>query len=264
MLNLTFVNRIIGLLFSAVFASDAVGEEITLRERQRFAIDEAHQAVAVDATSFYAIANRTIARYEKDTATLLARYSAPKDSPIRHLNSGIVHNSRLYCAHSNWPQKPLKNSVEVFDAETLEHLERRSFREREGAINWIERHRGAWWIVFAFYGEADVHRTRLNRYDDDWQETGTWTFPETVLKRFLPNSNSGGAFGPDGQLFVTGHDRPELYVLEVPNDDSTLLHLTTVAAPIAGQGIAWDHSDTGTLFGIVRRRHEVVVLNLSP
>ena len=38
---------------------------------------------------------------------------------------------------------------------------------------------------------------------------------------------------------------------DVPANDSELKHLTTVPAPIAGQGIAWDHDDPGILLGIV-------------
>lgn len=248
---------------TATGADQASGADITFRELRRFSIPEAHQAVAVDATSFYGIANHSIARYEKKTGNVLEKWSAPENSDIKHLNSGLVHEGRLYCANSNWPEKPLKNTVEIFNAETLQHSQSKPFAETAGAINWIERHHDAWWIVFAYYGEEDVHHTRLVRYDDDWNETGRWTFPDAVLNRFLPNSNSGGAFGPNGRLFVTGHDHAELYVLNVPADGGTLQHLTTVPAPIAGQGIAWDRSDIGTLFGIVRKTHEVVVMRQS-
>jgi hypothetical protein len=117
--------------------------------------------------------------------------------------------------------------------------------------------------VFAFYGDAEVRRTKLVRYDDDWKETGEWKFPESVVQRFLPNSNSGGAFGPCGRLFVTGHDHAELYVLDVSADGGELKHVATVSAPIAGQGIAWDHADPGVLLGIVRARHEVVFMRVS-
>jgi hypothetical protein len=257
------IGFIVVALISAVALTSLSASEITVRERQRISVPEAHQAVAVDATSFYAIANRTIARYEKGTNKLLASWTAPAGSAILHLNSGVVVDGKLYCANSNWPAAPLKNSVEVFDAAALRHIETRPFAEAAGAINWIERHRGAWWIVFAFYGDADVRRTKLFCYDDQWNQTGEWTFPETVIQRFLPNSNSGGAFGPNGRLFVTGHDHAELYVLDVPEDGGELNHVATIAAPIAGQGIAWDRSDIGTLLGIVRNRHEVVTMRLS-
>ncbi|MEO1983954.1 MAG: hypothetical protein ABGZ24_25860, partial [Fuerstiella sp.] len=136
-MRLSHMKRYMVLFVTFAAASTLSGSEaseITVRELQRFAVPEAHQAVAVDATSFYAIANRTIARYEKATAKPLAKWTAPAGSPILHLNSGIVLDGRLYCANSNWPKSPLKNSVEIFEAKTLEHLERREFSEAVGAI----------------------------------------------------------------------------------------------------------------------------------
>jgi predicted GH43/DUF377 family glycosyl hydrolase len=258
-----YIGKLVVTALSIMAFTSTPASELTVRERHRIPVKEAHQAVAVDATSFYAIANHSIGRYDKGTHQLLVNWTAPTGSAILHLNSGVVVDGRLYCAHSNWPKTPLKNSIEVFDAEALRHLESRPFSETEGAINWIERHRGSWWIVFAHYGDADVRSTRLIRYDDQWNLTGKWKFPESVVQRFLPNSNSGGAFGPNGRLFVTGHDHPELYVLDVPPEGDELNHIATVAAPIAGQGIAWDRSDIGTLLGIVRSRHEVVSMRLS-
>ena len=254
------------LLFLAAMCRCVSGQEhasLMLRELQRFKVPEAHQGVAADETSFYAITNRSVARYDRNSGKLLARWTAPADSPVQHLNSGTVVNGRLYCANSNWPKMPLRNTVEIFEAGTLKHLRRREFPETEGAINWIDRRRGAWWIVFAFYGETDVRRTRLVRYSNDWKPTGKWFFPEAVIRRFLPNSNSGGSFGPDGRIYVTGHDHAELYVLSIPPKGDTLVHATTVKAPVAGQGIAWDRSDVGTLYGIIRRNREVVRMRLS-
>ena len=82
--------------------------EITVQQLKRFTVREAHQAVAVDETSFYAIGSRSIARYEKATAKPQAKWAAPEDSPIRHLNSGLILDGRLYCANSNWPAAPTR------------------------------------------------------------------------------------------------------------------------------------------------------------
>ncbi|TWU10086.1 M14 family zinc carboxypeptidase [Allorhodopirellula heiligendammensis] len=255
----TIVFAIIG----AIIQSSLAALDISVQPLRRVKAAEAHQAVAVDESSFYAISNRAVVRYDKQTEECLVRWEAPAHSNIKHLNSGIVVDGRLYCANSDWPTKPLKNTVEIFSAETLKHLESKPFSETQGAINWIDRHRGAWWIVFAFYGDAEVRRTKLVRYDDDWNPTGEWTFPESVVQRFLPNSNSGGAFGKDGRLFVTGHDHAELYVLDVPGDGGELKYISTVPAPISGQGIAWDRDEPGNLLGIVRARHEVVFMKVS-
>ncbi|WP_166831127.1 glycoside hydrolase family protein [Thalassoroseus pseudoceratinae] len=245
-----------------LFASICDAAEISIQELQRVHIPEAHQAVAVDSSSFYAIASRSIAKYDKETSKKIEEWSAPDGSHILHLNSGVVLEGKLHCANSNWPSSPLENTIEVFSTDTLTHVATRKFDVTEGAINWIERYQDAWWVAFAFYGD-EVNQTFLARYNNDWKETGRWHFPKSVLQRFRPNSNSGGAFGPNGRLFVTGHDHAELYVMKVPEQSGELKHLSTVSAPIAGQGIAWDRSDIGTLYGIVRKTKEVVKMRLS-
>lgn len=230
-------------------------------ELQRYPAKTAHQGVAVDANSIFSISSREISRHQKSDGKLLDTWKGPKDSHIRHLNSGVVIQGKLFCAHSNWPQKLLKNTVEVFDAKNLKHLETLKFPGTPGAINWIDRRQGKWWIAFAFYGELEnVRKTYLARYDDDWNLEKKWTFPDSVLKRFLPYSNSGGAWGPNGLIYTTGHDRRELYVMRVSDSDSVLEHVETLTAPIAGQGIAWDASDIGTLYGIHRQQKQVIKL----
>ncbi len=128
------MRRSIALLVTLSFALTASADEQSSNEFRKvksFSVPEAHQAVAVDENSFYAISNRTIARYDKETTEpkpkALAQWTASTDSPVRHLNSGIVLDGRLYCANSNWPKKPLRNTVEIFEAETLQHLERKEF-----------------------------------------------------------------------------------------------------------------------------------------
>lgn len=235
-----------------------------LVELKRFPAREAHQAVAVDEHAFYAISSREIGRYDKQSGQKLKLWSPPRGSHIKHLNSGIVIEGKLYCAHSNWPMAPLKNTIEVFDAASLRPLQTLKFPNTTGAINWVDRREGKWWVVFAFYGkEETVKQTRLVCYNDQWQQEAEWTFPEQVVQRFLPNSNSGGAWGPGGLLYTTGHDHGELYVLRVPEQPGVMEYVETLAAPLAGQGIAWDTTDEGVLYGIVRKKREVVKMRLK-
>ncbi|MFT5471277.1 MAG: putative GH43/DUF377 family glycosyl hydrolase [Verrucomicrobiales bacterium] len=249
--------------FAALGANAREEPRISFQEIERFESPQAHQAVAVDATSFFAITNRSISKHDKFSGELQKTWTAEEDSPVIHMNGGIVVDGRLYCANSSWPKAPLHNTVEILDAETLEHIERRTFPETEGALNWIERHRGSWWLAFVFF-EEDVKRSQIVRYDDKWEVTGKWILPDSVIERLAPHSNSGGAFGPNGRLYLTGHDHGELYVMENPiHAWGELTHLATVKAPIAGQGIAWDRSDIGILYGIVRKTHEVVKMRLS-
>jgi hypothetical protein len=79
-------------------------------------------------------------------------------------------------------------------------------------------------------------------------------------------SNSGGSWGPDGKLYVTGHDNPELYVMELPAFGATLKWVGTIPAEIGGQGFAFDHSQPGVIYGIIRKKdgNEVTVSRLKP
>ncbi len=240
-------------------------EEAAFQEVRRYDAADAVQAVAVDAKHFYAIANTSISKCDKD-GTRLKRWTANKDFPLSHLNSGIVREGKLYCAHSNSPHFPETSSIEIWDAGTLEHISSHSLGIYEGSLTWIDWKDDSWWAVFAHYsGKAnkdslgrDNRWTTLVCFDAKWHRQAGWVFPSEVLKRFDPNSCSGGLWGPDGALYCTGHDRPEIYRLELPKAGSTLRLTNTFSAPITGQGIAWD-VESKHLYGIDRKHRQVVV-----
>ncbi|MDP3494442.1 MAG: hypothetical protein Q8R82_15130, partial [Hyphomonadaceae bacterium] len=56
----------------------------TIRE---FPAPEADQGVAVDARHFYPVDNTVIAKYDRTSGALIARWVAPKNGLVRHLNS---------------------------------------------------------------------------------------------------------------------------------------------------------------------------------
>ncbi len=115
---------------------------------------EARQAVAVDADAVYAIDNRTIGKYDKRTGKRIRQWVGPEDGPIQHLNSGVVIEGRLYCAHSNYPHQPMTSSIEIWDADSLEHVGSHTFGIFAGSATWVDFHDGYWWVVFANY---DTH-----------------------------------------------------------------------------------------------------------
>ena len=90
------------------------------------------------------------------------------------------------------------------------------------------------------------------KFDRNWQVLEAWIFPLDLLNRFADMSNSGGSWGPDGRLYLTGHDPAELYKIRFPEAGSVLEVEQVVPANIRGQGIAWDHSNPGVLYGIIR------------
>jgi hypothetical protein len=257
------------------------------RRSAEFEVPEATQGVGVDAQHFYAVDDRTITKYTKD-GELVAKWEGPPGGSIVHLDSAVVLDERIYCAHSNYPRFPMTSSIEIWDAGTLEHVGTHSLGVRLGSLTWLDRHAGHFWGVFAGYDRSgrnpdgsDADRpyggtlnTTLVRFDADWQVLESWVFPPSLLERFAPMSNSGGSWGPDGHLYLTGHDRPELYRVRLPRAGSLLELDAVFPLEIRGQGIAWDRSQPGMLYGVVRatrseltqgvRANRVVVFELVP
>jgi hypothetical protein len=242
---------------------------------QRFQIKEARQAVAVDAEAFYAVDNTVIAKYDKKTGTLIAKWDGERDGAI-HLDSAAVVDGKLYAAHSNYPAWPMVSSIEVWDAASLKHIESHSLGIERGSLTWLDRDaKGVWWGAFANYNRVfdkspiaygNKYNTQLVRFDVDWRVAEAWVFPDALVEKFDDMSNSGGSWGPDGKLYVTGHDDPELYVMELPAFGSTLKWVGTIPAEIGGQGFAFDHSQPGVIYGIIRKKdgNEVTVSRLKP
>lgn len=237
---------------------------------RRYPASEARQGVAVDARHVYAVANSTIAKYDKKTGAKLAEW---KGDPARypHINSCAVIGKELVCASSNFPSVPHWSAVEFFDPATMTHLRTVALGQGRGSITWIDRKDGAWWAAFANYdgkgGEAprDHRNTVLVRFDDEWRQTQSWSLPQSVLDRIKPMSSSGGGWGPDGKLYITGHDHPELYVLALPTQGGAVLdHLDTIGVATEGQAIDWDESDPGVLYGISRKVREMVAMQVLP
>ena len=241
--------------------------ELQARELRRWAAPEARQGVAVDAAHFYAVVNAAIGKYDKRTGARVGEWLGDR-LQIVHLNSCAVIGAELVCAHSNFPQVPMASSVEFYDPATMEHTRSVPLGLAWGSLTWIERHEGQWWAGFANYDEDGAepgrdHRfTQVVTFDDEWRRTGGYRFPDSVLDRFAPLSNSGGSFGDDGLLYVTGHDAQEIYVLRVPSQGAVLEHVATIAAPLDGQAWAWDRSGERILYGITRADGEVIVMQV--
>jgi hypothetical protein len=233
----------------------------SLTEFARFRAPEAGQGVAVDARYFYAIDNTTIAKYDKKTGALVKRWVQEPGGPLIHLDGGAVHDGKLYAAHSNYPAWPMASSLEIFDAATLEHTGSHSFGINWGSLTWADFHDGFWWMVFANYDQpygpnktpyGNKLNTQMIKFTPDFRMVEAWTLPKVLLDKFALMSNSGGSWGPDGFLYLTGHDLAELYRVRLPNAGSVLELVDTIPMNVRGQGIAWDRSDPGVIYGVIR------------
>lgn len=256
------------LLAAGLLAAHAWAEEpkpYPVEAVASFPAVEARQAVAVDADSFYAINSRAIARYDRKTGAKISTWTEAKDGPIVHLDSGVVVVGKLYTAHSNYPEWPMTSSVEIWDAATLKHVGTHSFGIDRGSLTWIDYRDGTWWGGFANYNRVfdrsplaygNKYATQIVRFDADWRVAEAWVLPPELLEKFGDMSNSGGSWGPDGRLWITGHDEPEVYALALPEVGSVLRWVGTAPLDIAGQGIAWDRTQQGVIWGVVRDKEK--------
>ncbi len=229
----------------------------------RLPAPDARQGVASGPDGLYAIDNRAIARLDPRTGKTLARWEGD-EAHFKHINSCIVHKAELVCAASNYPDIPQASRIETFDARTLAHRATRELGAGYGSLTWVDWHDGGWWACYANYdGKGgmpgrDHGATTLVRYDRDFRDRADWLFPDAVLDRFAPRSASGGVWGTDGLLYVTGHDRPELYALRVPEGGGTLALVAVIGMPTDGQAIGWDVRRPRLLWSIERSTREVV------
>ncbi|GEK97269.1 hypothetical protein [Gluconobacter kanchanaburiensis] len=229
---------------------------------------EATQGVANDRQFLYAVQNSSIGKYDRETGKRVGGWSGDPTVFI-HINSCQVRGKDLVCAMSNYPNVPMWSSVEWFDTATMTHVRTHSFGPGRGSLTWIDWHDGNWWACFANYdgdgGEAprDHRATVLVRMDENFVPQEQWLFPEDVLERFGHHSASGGRWGRDGRLYVTGHDAPELYVLELPSAGGRLQHVATYRLPTHGQAFDWDAVDDSRLWTIDRESQTLVTSQLA-
>jgi len=231
--------------------------------RIRYTVDTpfARQGVAVSAKALYAVSDHGIEALDRRTGRVIARIS--DDSRYHHLNSCIVRRT-LVCAHSNFPALPMASSIETFDLATLRPVASHPLAEHRGSLTWIAPWGEGWLACFANYdghGGApgrDHTATLIEYLSPRLTVERIYRLPSAVLDRLAPHSASGGAVGRDGLLYVTGHDRPEAYVLAMPKRGDVLRHVATIPMPTDGQAIAFDPVAPLLLWSIDRDRRQLV------
>ncbi|PNU06659.1 hypothetical protein [Novosphingobium guangzhouense] len=234
---------------------------------KRMAVPEAHQGAASDGTFAYAIDNDRIGKYRLSDGAKVDQWQGERRL-FPHMNSCTVVDSKLYCAASNYPAVPQTSAIEIFSTSPLKHDGTVSLGFGPGSLTVIDRHDGKWWAVFANYagkgGEPgrDYRYTMLARMDDHFRIEQTWAFPKDVLARMAPMSCSGLSWGPDGLIYATGHDRPEVYAMRLPEAGSQLELVGTLGIATPGQAIDWDPKAPRRLWSIARDRSEMVASDM--
>ncbi len=241
---------------------------LAAEEIRRWKPRGAGQGVAVDARHFYGIGNFLVGKYDKRTGERVAEWVGPRGGATIHLNGGLLQDGLLVLAHSNFPQLPMASSLEYFDPATLQPVKTLSLGIRLGSLTWAEKKDGFWWACFSNYNDQgttpgfDQRWTYVGKFDEQWHMLESWLFPPQVVATWGVSSCSGGSWGDDGLLYVTGHDAKELYVLRLPKMGVTFEYVTTIDVPFEGQSWAWDRSEKRVIYGITRRSREVVVARI--
>ena len=193
-----------------------------LEQIAEFSVPEANQGVGVDARHFYAVDNYAIGKYDKKSGKLVKKWQGDKKGPILHLDSAMLMDGKLYAAHSNYPEWPMTSSIEIYDAETMEHVGTHSFGIQWGSLTWADWHDGHWWMTFANYDRP-----------------------------FGPNKTPYGHKVNTVMVKLTKDFRP-VQSWTLPKAGSVLELVEIIPMNIRGQGIAWDRSQPGVIYGIIR------------
>jgi len=213
---------------------------------------EAHQAAAADGRFLYAIANKVVAKYDRETGMRVAVSTGAAE----HLNSGFFHKGRLYCAHSNYPKLPEKSEIKVLDVESMELTTFHDFGNFGGSLTWCLWKEGRWWCHFAKYGPVNGE-SFLVEFDEEWKELRRFTWPKEVVEKIGVSSLSGAVWRGDS-ILATGHDDPVLFRVKLPEQGTVLTFMETQKAPFTGQGIASDPVTEG-LVGINRKMKKLIL-----
>jgi hypothetical protein len=256
--------------FIILLASNSIiWAQTTFIKVNEFYSKQARQGVAVDSTCIYVIGSQKIAKYDKNSFQFLKKWEGKEGGTIIHLDSGVIFEGKLYCAHSNYPEFPMTSSVEIWDPVTLEHIGSHSFGVMWGSLTWFDYYDGFWYGAFAHYNKwkhmtgKGSEWTVIVKFDSDWQPLNSYVFPPSVVEKFGMMSNSGGSFGPDGILYCTGHDLPELYAMKFPESGSVMELLEVVPVDNAGQGIAWDRFNHGFIYCLRKKDRHVVICKMN-
>lgn len=86
---------------------------------------------------FVAATNRAIGKYDKTTGKRVRKWQGSQGGPLIHLDNAMVMDGKLYAAYSNYPQWPMTSSLEIGDAQALEHAGSQRLDIQWGSFTWV-------------------------------------------------------------------------------------------------------------------------------
>lgn len=262
----SFVLR--GCLAASVLLAQPPAVAAEAQVEKRISASEARQGAASDGRHVFAIDNSRIGKYRISDGLRVAGWEGDHAS-FPHMNSCTLAKRELVCATSNYPATPHTSRVEFFDPRRLRHLRSRDMGQTNGSLTALDWHGGHWWATFAHYDGnggvpgKDSSQSRLAKLDRNFRTIDEWTFPPEVIARMRPYSASGGSWTAAGLLAISGHDRPEIYLLSLPGEGRVLRLEAIVPVTTQGQAIDRDPQRPGRIWSISRGKHELVLTDIS-
>lgn len=213
----------------------------------KFDAPEAHQAVAYHADKLYVLGTKKIAVYKTDGTKI-----RETNTKLGHLRSITVYQNKLFLTNS--PE--LENHIVIFDLD-LNYLQTIK-TSLPGDLMWIDNYKGDWYGMIGYYGE-EQHQTRLVLLSRNWEIEKTWQLPKLVLKRMYPGTSGGGRFLPNGNLYLTGEEKGDIFLLAFIFDRLELIQIKRY--PITGNGIdIMIYGGEYLLYGIDNVNSQVVAI----
>ncbi len=183
----------------------------------------------------------------------LADFSAGLYPDAASSSFGFRWPKKLYCAHSNYPQKPERSEIMVLDPVTMALTPFKEFGQYRGSLTWVVREGDFWWCSFAHYGSENA-QTALVKLDATWNKQGAWTLSARSGQRARPLQHF--RWGVEGRPPAC-HDRRVIYRLRLLERGTQLQWVDGLPSPLPGQGFAADPG-TGGFVGVDRAKGSVV------
>ena len=213
------------------------------------------KGVVIDKRYFYTIGNNCVGKYDRKSGKKVLL----KKLPFKHLSGGTFVNGDLVIVN-NPSNKPSNNALVWLNPETLDIIDIMPLPQVQGSLSWIDWAWDKWWVCDAHY-KKHVKETSIYCFNQEWTLEGYWKLPKEVIKEIEPHSLSGGAWFGE-HLCVTGYDKPEMYILDLPEHDLHAKLLKTVQTCFDGQGFAFERGK-GNVYAWGTRRDDNKVVRCA-
>lgn len=223
------LDLIIYVMFALICLSFLVASYIRFTMRMpltcftAFPIEEPVYGVAYCHNRLYLLGRQKVMSYSIHGEKLNER-----STQTGYLRSILAYKNQIYVTSTPEGQ----NFIEIFNL-NLNHI-RGIDIDVAGSLMWLDYFNNKFYGVMGFVG-PDQSQTQLVEFTKDWFVKQAWHIPKTILDEVYPDSLCGGRFLSNGDIYVTGDEKAEIYIMRFKF--GRLIHTGTLQVPITGNGI---------------------------